>query len=73
MSANNDKKTQYDLDYAKNKLKRVPLDLQLSDYNALKEIALANNLPINRYIKEAIALKASTDGFEWPTRKECIH
>ena len=49
------KKTKYDLQYAKEKLKRVPLDMRLSDYEALKEAAAAAGEGVNTYIKKAVA------------------
>ena len=45
--------------YAKTHLKRVPLDLQLTDYEKLKTTAENEGIPINRYIKESIKLKMS--------------
>lgn len=48
-------KTQYDIAYAKTKLKRVPLDMQLSEYDKLKEAAERAGEKVNTYIKKAIA------------------
>ena len=49
------KKTKYNLQYAKEKIKRVPLDMRLSDYDALKEAAAAAGEGVNTYIKKAVA------------------
>lgn len=49
-----DKKTQYNLSYAKEKLKRIPLDVQLAFYDQLAAAAAAAGEPINTYIKKAI-------------------
>lgn len=43
--------------YAKKHLKRVPLDLQLSDYEALKAAAEKFGGSVNGFIKLAIAEK----------------
>lgn len=43
--------------YAKKHLKRVPLDLQLSDYEALKAAAEKAGESVNGFIKLAIAEK----------------
>lgn len=48
-------KAQYDIEYAKNKIKRVPLDMQKSDYEKLQAAANAAGEKINAYIKKAIA------------------
>lgn len=47
-------KTRYNLQYAKTKIKRVPLDMQIDDYEALKGAAAAAGEKINTYIKKAI-------------------
>lgn len=49
--------------YAKTHLKRVPLDLQLSDYEELKQAAEAAGLSVNGFIKAAIkaAIAAGAD------------
>lgn len=48
-------KAQYDIAYAKQKLKRVPLDMQLEEYNKLKAAAERTGEKVNTYIKKAIA------------------
>lgn len=53
MPANENKK-QYDLQYAKEKLKRIPLDVQKEKYEEIKAAAKAAGEPINGYIKKAI-------------------
>ena len=50
-------RTEYLLKYAKEKLKRVPLDLKKEDYERLKEAAEAEGMTVNGYIKAAIAEK----------------
>ena len=48
-------KAKYDIEYAKNKIKRVPLDMQKSDYEKLQAAANAAGEKINAYIKKEIA------------------
>lgn len=62
------KKAEYDLNYAKTRLKRVPLDMQLSAYEELKEAASRAGEGVNTYIKKAIqqrieSERAAGDGF----------
>lgn len=52
--ANADKKKQYDLEYAKKHLKRVPLDVQLDKYEQIKNHAETHGESINGFIKRAI-------------------
>lgn len=42
------------LKYAKKNLKRIPLDVQLAEYNRIKAAADAAGEPVNTYIKNAI-------------------
>ncbi len=49
------------LRYAKDKLKRVPLDLKKEEYERLSAAAKASGKSINGYIKEAISEKISHD------------
>ena len=47
-------KTKYDLEYAKKKLKRIPLDVQKEKYDEIKAAAAAAGASVNGYIKKAI-------------------
>lgn len=49
-----DKKTQYNLNYAREKLKRIPLDVQKDFYDDLADAAAAAGEKVNTYIKKAI-------------------
>lgn len=40
--------------YKKQNIKRVPLDMQISDYERLKAAATASGEKVNEYIKNAI-------------------
>ena len=51
---NNSKKTQYDIEYAKKNLKRVPLDLPINKYNQVKSHADSKGESLNGFIKRAI-------------------
>ena len=48
------KKKQYDIAYAKNHLKRVPLDLRIEKYEEIKIHSEKTNESINGFIKRAI-------------------
>ena len=48
----NRKKYDYDVAYRKEKIKRIPLDVQTSEYDALKE--QADSVPMNTFIKKAL-------------------
>lgn len=49
-----DKKTQYNLEYAKKNLKRIPLDVQKEKYDQIKAAADIAGEKVNSYIKRAI-------------------
>lgn len=56
-----DERKEYLLNYAKSKLKRVPLDLKIADYEKLKQVAEQSNETVNGYIKKAIKLRMETE------------
>ena len=47
-------KTKYHNDYAKDKLKRIPLDVSKEKYDTIKNHADKNNESVNGFIKRAI-------------------
>ncbi len=47
-------KTKYDMNYAKTKLKRIPLDVQKEKYEQIKAAADLTGESVNGYIKKAI-------------------
>lgn len=47
-------KAKYDMQYAKTKLKRIPLDVQKEKYEKIKAAADAAGEKVNGYIKKAI-------------------
>ena len=49
-----EKKKQYDLEYAKKHLKRIPLDVRLEKYNEIKTHATKNGESVNGFVKRAI-------------------
>ena len=53
--ADNESKKKYDIQYAKNKLKRIPLDGQKEKYDEIKAAAVIAGESVNRYIKNAIS------------------
>lgn len=54
-------KKNYDLEYAKNNLKRIPLDVPKEKYAQIKEISAAKGESVNGYIKKAIDLRIEND------------
>lgn len=51
---NSPKKKEYNAQYAKNNLKRVPLDIQKEKYEEIKAAAEKQGESLNGYIKKAI-------------------
>ena len=49
------------LKYARENLKRVPLDLKKEEYERLSEVAKSANMSINGFIKAAINEKIAQD------------
>lgn len=49
-----EKKKQYNLEYAKTKLKRIPLDVQKDKYDQIKAHAGKVGESVNGYIKKAV-------------------
>ncbi len=47
-------KKRYNVQYAKEKYKRIPLDVQLSKYEEIKAAAASADETVNGYIKKAI-------------------
>lgn len=52
--SNSENKTAYNINYAKAKLKRIPLDVQKEKYEQIKAAADAAGEKVNGYIKKAI-------------------
>ena len=53
-------KRKYDIEYAKNKLKRIPLDVQKEKYE-IKAAATAAGESVNGYIKKAVDQRMDRD------------
>lgn len=51
---NSESKTEYNIKYAKAKLKRIPLDVQKEKYEEIKSAAERAGESVNGYIKKAI-------------------
>lgn len=47
--------------YAKEKLKRIPLDVQIDDYNRIKTAATAAGESVNGYIKKAVNTRIESE------------
>lgn len=56
-----DKKTEYNMQYAKEKLKRIPLDVQKEKYEEIKAAADKTGEKVNAYIKKAIDNRLKLD------------
>lgn len=54
-------KTKYDLEYAKKKLERIPLDVQKEKYDEIKAAATAAGESVNGYIKKAVEQRIERD------------
>lgn len=50
----NPKQAQYTIKYAKNSLKRIPLDVAKADYETIKQAAAAAGQSVNGFIKQAV-------------------
>lgn len=57
----NENKTKYDIQYAKQKLKRIPLDVQKEKYEEIKTAAKNVGESVNGYIKKAIDERMERD------------
>lgn len=55
-----DKKS-YDIEYHKNKLKRVPLDMPIEKYEEVKAAADNAGESVNGYIKKSIDMRMEAD------------
>ena len=54
-------KAKYDIEDAKNKLKRIPLDVQKEKYEEIKAAATAAGESVNGYIKKAVDQRMERD------------
>ena len=54
-------KAKYDIEYARNKLKRIPLDVQKEKYEEIKAAATAAGESVNCYIKKAVDQRMERD------------
>lgn len=54
-------KAKYDMEYAKTKLKRIPLDVHKEKYIQIQESAVAAGESVNGYIKRAIDERMERD------------
>ncbi len=57
----NEAKKKYDIQYAKDKLKRIPLNVQKEKYEEIKAAADNAGEPVNGYIKKAIDERMERD------------
>lgn len=57
VSAYNPKKKEYNIRYAKEKMKRVPFDIQIVEYDRIKAAAEKLSVPVNTFIKSCINIR----------------
>lgn len=57
----NQKKREYNVSYTRTHIKRVPLEMQLWQYDRLKAAADAAGESVNGYIKKAIAMRMQAE------------
>lgn len=55
------RKAKYDIQYAKSRLKRIPLDVQQGKYIEIKTAAEAAGESVNGYIKKAVEQRMQRD------------
>ena len=60
-------KTKYDMNYAKTKLKRIPLDVQKEKYEQIKAAADLTGESVNGYIKKAIDERMDREKYYYST------
>ena len=61
MTVYNEKSKLYRYQYERKKLKRVPLDMQMSEYDEIKQAAETANETVNGYIKKAIKARIAAE------------
>lgn len=64
------KKKQYDIQYAKEKLKRIPLDVPKTTYEEIKAHVVARSESVNGFIKRAISETMERDKTAPATEEE---
>lgn len=62
-----EKEKERTMKYAREKIKRIPLDVPLKDYAGIKASAAAANQPVNTYIKQAIRERQKREGINVDT------
>ncbi len=55
------KKTEYNIEYAKKNIKRIPLDVQKNKYEEIRTAAQNAEESVNGYIKKAIDMRMAED------------
>lgn len=54
-------KTEYNIEYAKKNIKRIPLDVQKTKYEEIKAAAQIAGESVNGYIKKAIDMRMTEE------------
>ena len=61
-------KSEYDMQYAKEKLKCIPLNVQKEQYEQIKAAADTASQRVNAYIKQAVCTRMESEGVDWPEK-----
>ena len=63
-------KKRYDAEYTREHLKRIPLNVQLSEYEQIRAAAGAAKESVNGYIKESVRRRMASEGITGPPDRE---
>lgn len=66
MSEYSEKKKAYNIRYQREKMRRIPLDVQLPEYELIKQAAINNGESVNGYIKKAIFSRIESESITDP-------
>lgn len=61
-----EKKKAYNIRYQREKMKRIPLDVQFPEYELIKQAAINNGESVNGYIKKAIFSRIESESITDP-------
>ncbi len=66
----NEKKKTYDIQYQKEKLKRIPLNVQKEKYDQIKAAADNAHESVNGYIKKAVDMRMESEAVSDPESQD---
>lgn len=59
-------KKKYDADYTEKHLKRIPLNVQKTQYEVIEKAAAEAGEKVSVFIKRAVISRLTALGYEWP-------